>query len=352
MDKYQYVKTMGLLLLYVICTSVRHVSTNTIDNNVTSDQSYGTFKDFINMYNKTYSSSEELRARFDIFKQSLERHRALNAARTHPHDALYGVTQFSDMTPQEFSASVLGHRSLGGQKASALKPNFQFLKIVKDVDPKFDWRTHKPAVVTKVRDQGSCGGCWAFSIVECMETQYALKTGKLIELSPQQLIDCADTPPDHGCGGGNLCATLEWLLDTNQTMVTEKKYPYKAKTGTCKHYTSTDVKVVNYTCRGYHDMTHQEDMMVSLLNHHGPLAVAVDATSWQDYIGGIIQHHCYDRYDNHAVQIVGYDKTGPVPYYIVRNSWGSKFGLNGYLNIKIGDNLCGIANTVGSLDVQ
>lgn len=90
--------------------------------------------------------------------------------------------------------------------------------------------------------------------------------------------------------------------------------------------------------------------MVRLLAYHGPLTVAVDATSWQDYLGGVIQFHCEDN-RNHAVQVVGYDISGAVPYYIVRNTWGTAFGLDGYLNVAIGKNLCAIAEEVSAVDV-
>lgn len=83
------------------------------------------------------------------------------------------------------------------------------------------------------------------------------------------------------------------------------------------------------------------------------MAAAVNALTWQNYLGGVIQYHCDGSFGalNHAVQIVGYDNTAVSPFYIVRNSWGSLFGDNGYAYIGIGNNLCGIANQVSSLNV-
>jgi C1A family cysteine protease len=87
-----------------------------------------------------------------------------------------------------------------------------------------------------------------------------------------------------------------------------------------------------------------EDQLLETLAQHGPVAVAVNALNWQSYLGGVIQFHCdgspYSL--NHAVQIVGYDRTAPIPFYIVRNSWGKDFGDNGYLYIAIGSNICGV----------
>ena len=95
----------------------------------------------------------------------------------------------------------------------------------------------------------------------------------------------------------------------------------------------------NYTCGSY---VNREEDIVSLLNVLGPLSVAVDGTSWQDYLGGVIQYHCEANL-NHAAQIVGYDRTSSPGYYIVRNSWGHAFGIDGYLHVAMDSNVCGEA---------
>ena len=93
-----------------------------------------------------------------------------------------------------------------------------------------------------------------------------------------------------------------------------------------------------------------EEEIIKGVATHGPLAVAVDGLSWQDYLGGIIRYNC-ESHLNHAAEIVGYDLSGPIPYYIVKNSWGADFGIEGYLHIEIGKNLCGLAMRVSALDV-
>ena len=86
-----------------------------------------------------------------------------------------------------------------------------------------------------------------------------------------------------------------------------------------------------------------EDELLESIAIHGPVAAAVNALSWQNYLGGVIHFHCDGAFSslNHAVQIVGYDKSAAIPFYIVRNSWGTVFGDNGYLYIAIGNNMCG-----------
>jgi len=100
----------------------------------------------------------------------------------------------------------------------------------------------------------------------------------------------------------------------------------------------------------FSSFTHNEQEIVKLLAYHGPLVAAVDATSWQDYLGGVVQFHCENN-RNHAVQIVGYDLTADIPYYIVRNSWGPSFGIDGYIHIAIGKNLCGLPEEISAVDV-
>lgn len=93
--------------------------------------------------------------------------------------------------------------------------------------------------------------------------------------------------------------------------------------------------------------------MLYSLAFHGPIAVAINAVSWQNYLGGVIQYHCNssEYFLNHAVQIVGYNLNAEIPHYIIKNSWGENFGDKGYLYIGIGKNLCGLANEVIAVDV-
>lgn len=100
-------------------------------------------------------------------------------------------------------------------------------------------------------------------------------------------------------------------------------------------------------------MVGTEDELLKWLANNGPVAVAINALSWQNYLGGVIQHHCSGLPGslNHAVQIVGYDLTAEIPYYIAKNSWGTLFGNKGYVNLAIGENICGLANEVSMIDI-
>ncbi|XP_035622511.1 cathepsin O isoform X4 [Oncorhynchus keta] len=132
---------------------------------------------------------------------------------------------------------------------------------------------------------------------------------------------------------------------TRVKLVKQAEYPYKAETGICHLFSQSHdgVLVKDFAA---HDFSGLEEAMMGRLVEWGPLAVTVDAISWQDYLGGIMQHHCSCHHANHAVLVTGYDTTGDVPYWIVQNSWGTSWGNKGYVYIKMGDNVCGIADSV------
>ncbi|ELV12725.1 Cathepsin O [Tupaia chinensis] len=206
---------------------------------------------------------------------------------------------------------------------------------------RFDWRDKH--IVTPVRNQQTCGACWAFSVVSAVESACAMAGAPLRELSVQQVLDCAYD--DRGCGGGSTLSALNWLNKTQVKLVGESEYPFTARDGICRFFPASCPGV---SIRGYlaYDFSAQEDEMAKALVALGPLVAVVDAVSWQDYLGGVIQHHCSSGEANHAVLVTGFDKAGQTPYWVVRNSWGRSWGLDGYARVKMGSNIC-----VRTLDV-
>lgn len=314
-------------------------------------------------FNKSYDvNSPQHEIRFQRFQESLDIIKRLNADRegSSSDSALYGLTQFSDLSPEEFSHHHLQpslHKHLGKHHehhVSAIyrnhKNNNHVHKRAIGTLPKIvDWRSK--GAVTPVRNQKECGACWAFSTIETVETMNFLKTGVLQELSVQEAIDCARNG-NLGCDGGDTCSLLIWLAANKTKIETEKAYPLVLQNQICKLQSpTTGVQVAsNFSC-DY--LVGDETTILSLLAYHGPVTVAVNALSWQFYLGGVIQFHCDGNPQNlnHAVQVVGYDLTAEIPHYIIRNSWGTLFGDRGYLYIAVGENLCGLATEVTSLDV-
>lgn len=205
-------------------------------------------------------------------------------------------------------------------------------------------------ILTKIKNQKDCGACWAFSTLETIESMYALKYGNLQELSVQELIDCARFN-NNGCEGGDICTLLYWLDQNSIAIRTDSQYPLKWRSESCGVTKKMEgVKVSNFSCD---EMFVDETELLEMLAKHGPVAVAVNALMWQNYLGGVIRYHCDSEpwLMNHAVQLVGYDLTAEIPHYIARNSWGTDYGDGGYLYLAIGGNTCGVANEVVSLDI-
>ncbi|XP_053734960.1 cathepsin O isoform X2 [Synchiropus splendidus] len=265
-----------------------------------------------------------------------ERHTYLNSFSNTAHSAQYGINQFSSLTPEEFRDVYL-------RTITDSAPLFSGPKA-KGLPARFDWRDR--SVVAPVQNQQACGSCWAFSVVGAVQAANAITGSPLQQLSVQQVVDCSFL--NHGCNGGSPTKALTWLQQTRVKLVPESEYPYTGETGICRFFSDSQAGVVlqNFTA---HNFSGQEEAMMGQLVSHGPLTAIVDAVSWQDYLGGIIQHHCSSHWSNHAVLVVGYDTTGEIPYWIVQNSWGTTWGNAGYVYVKIGGNLCGIADSVATV---
>lgn len=205
-----------------------------------------------------------------------------------------------------------------------------------------DWRT-KGNFVTDVKNQGPCGSCWTFSTTGCLESVTAIATGKLLQLAEQQLVDCADAFNNHGCKGGLPSQAFEYIM-YNKGLMTEQDYPYTAMEGPCKfkpQQAAAFVKdVVNIT-------RYDEMGMVDALANYNPVSFAYEVVAdFMHYKDGIYTStKCHNTTDmvNHAVLAVGYAQENGTPYWIVKNSWGTSWGINGYFYIERGKNMCGLA---------
>ncbi|KAF7668537.1 hypothetical protein LDENG_00006050 [Lucifuga dentata] len=293
---------------------------------------------FTEKFARTYEDGEECNLRHRYFQDAVKRHVYLNSFPAALYSAKYGINQFSDLSPSEFKDLYLRASADRAPLYSGPKPE--------GLPAKFDWRDK--AVMAPVQNQQACGSCWAFSVVEAMQAVHAIAGGQLEELSVQQVLDCCFQ--NQGCNGGSTVQALNWLKQSRVKLVPQSEYPYKAITGICHFFSQSHDGVALKDFVAY-DYSGREEAMMSRLVQQGPLAVIVDAISWQDYLGGIIQFHCSSQQANHAVLVVGYDTTGEIPYWIVQNTWGTTWGNEGYVYIKIGGNICGIADCVASVSL-
>jgi len=329
------------LLLLIVAVFACYAAFNPYPKFQTEMMRRQMFEEWIIKHNKVYASSEEKLVRYTNFLASLERFSQLNEkSRSMGSSATYGLTKFSDMTPEEFKSTIL----MAPRNAPELDKSFKTVNPNPSAaapPPAFDWRTH--GAVTPVKDQGQCGSCWAFSATETIESSWILShnltSGNMPPLSPQQIVSC-DTS-DDGCGGGDTTTAYQYVmsaggLDTNQ------QYPYTAEDGTCTPVKPFYAHVTNWN---YATTDKDENQMKTVLLQQGPISICLDAANWQDYQSGVMTawQCAWINILDHCVQAVGYDMTYSTPYWIVRNSWGTGWGINGYIWLQYGANTCGLA---------
>jgi len=288
-------------------------------------------------FNKVYTTAAEESARFENFKLSLDRINARNSRRS--SSAIFGLTKFSDLSAEEFTSTYLGY----SRKDRVEVPTGELPKV--EVPQTFDWRTLNK--VTPVKNQEQCGSCWAFSVVENVESIYCVKNNldctNLPPLSPQEVVDC-DTV-DQGCNGGDPPTAYQYIISAGG-LEDDSDYPYTGQDGTC-NFQANLVKVTISSWK-YATQTSDESAMQTALVGWGPLSICVDAEPWQDYTGGIMMASDCDTQLDHCVQLVGYDMTNATPFWSVRNSWGADWGENGYIRLQYGQDTCGCADEVTS----
>lgn len=200
-----------------------------------------------------------------------------------------------------------------------------------------DWR--EKGFVTRPNNQGTCGSCYAYSIAQSIEGQVFKRTGKILSLSPQQIVDCSVSFGNQGCTGGSLRNTLRYLEATGGIM-RFNDYKYTGRKGKCQFV--PELAVVNVTSWAIMP-SRDEKAIQAAVAHIGPVAVSINATprTFQLYSDGIYDDdNCSSSSVNHAMLVVGYTPD----YWILKNWWGDQWGEDGYMRIRKGKNACGIAN--------
>ncbi|KAJ1402905.1 Peptidase C1A, papain C-terminal [Sesbania bispinosa] len=275
-------------------------------------------------HRKFYNALGEKERRFDIFKDNLRFIDEHNKAENQTFKL--GLNKFADLTNQEYRAMFLGTRK--GMLSGSKKTNRYAYRDSDDLPPSVDWR--EKGAVAPVKDQGQCGSCWAFSTVAAVEGINQIVTGDLISLSEQELVDC-DRGYNMGCNGGLMDYAFDFIIQ-NGGIDTEEDYPYHARDDTCDP-NRKNAKVV--TIDGYEDVPENDEKSLMKAVANQPVSVAIEAggRAFQLYESGVFTGLCGTELD-HGVVVVGYGTENGTDYWLVRNSWGSAWGENGYIKLE------------------
>ncbi|CAM6089528.1 unnamed protein product [Calypogeia fissa] len=291
------------------------------------------FASFALKHGKVYKSLEELQHRFDTFVSNVE---LIESTNKKGLSYKLGINKFADIPFEEFKQHYLGAQ----QECSATKGNHRMSNAL--LPETKDWRLHD--IVSPVKNQKSCGSCWTFSTTGALEAAHAQATGHMVLLSEQQLVDCAGDFNNFGCNGGLPSQAFEYVRYRGG-LDTEESYPYKAEDYTCtfdpKNVGATVYDVVNITEGAEYELK-------DAVGFSRPVSVCYEVVNdFYLYVGGVYTStNCHDRTDtvNHAVLAVGYDVAEDgMPYWIIKNSWGLDWGVDGYFNMEMGKNMCGVA---------
>lgn len=310
-------------------------------------------------YNKSYATVAEERRRFRVYARNMAYIKATNAeAEAAGLTYELGETAYTDLTNQEFMAmytapapaqlpadeSVITTRA-GPVDAVGGAPGQLpvYVNLSASAPASVDWRAS--GAVTPVKNQGRCGSCWAFSTVAVVEGIYQIRTGKLVSLSEQELVDC-DTL-DDGCDGGISYRALRWIA-SNGGITTEADYPYTGTTDACNRAKLSHNAV---SIAGLQRVATRSEASLANAVAGQPVAVSIEAggDNFQHYKKGVYNGPCGTNL-NHGVTVVGYgqEAAGGDRYWIVKNSWGQGWGDDGYIRMKKDvagkpEGLCGIA---------
>jgi len=312
------------------------------ENDPTLDDQW---EDFKQRYGKKYKDSNETEYRRNVWEghmKFIDKHNKETAAGQHTYTV--GINEFADFTSQEFVKYFNGLKMNHTLQMNVAK----IQKMRKDLPASVDWR--KEGYVTPIKNQQQCGSCWAFSATGSLEGQHFKKNNKLVSLSEQQLVDCDKI--DYGCEGG-LPTNAFTYIKQNNGIDTEASYPYHALDGPKCLFRKADIGA---TDSGYKSITKgDENALQEAVATVGPISVGIDASqmSFQLYNKGVYyEPDCSSQFLDHGVLAVGYGSTSEddqnyptvLDYWIVKNSWGTSWGMEGYIWMSRNrKNNCGIA---------
>jgi cathepsin L len=287
---------------------------------------------YMETFSKKYDNHSEIKLRaerIDIAKQHGQKNK------------IFGQTSRSDIFPHENLQNKHLMQSFHEDIRREDNNIHVHLGVPNSLQP-IDWRNvDGVSYVTSVRNQGECGGCYAFAAAAALE--YWSKKGEPKFLSVEHLMDCSSSAANtnDGCDGGLMEYVFEYAMGHSVTL--EEDAPYFGGMDACpKRDMYSHVRVLNWKVIEKQVNKNAEKELEWILHAYGPVTIGVDSKNWDNYIGGIFTHDLCETEIDHAVTIVGYTKDA----WIVKNSWGADWGQNGYIYLERGHNTCGLAEYI------
>jgi len=293
---------------------------------------------------KKYDTQLEAKFRLKIYmenKAKVERHN--RKAQQGKHTFTLQMNKYGDLLHHEFRTMLNGYK----QRPKNQTRKYEAATFIRNahvdrLPAKVDWR--KLGAVTPVKDQGQCGSCWSFSTTGALEAMNFRKTGKLVSLSEQNLVDCSTEYGNEGCNGGLMDNAFQYIKE-NGGIDTERSYPYEGEDDECRYNPrwkgASDIGFVDVESGNEEELQHA-------IASQGPCSIAIDASheSFQFYSKGVYREpECDPEMLDHGVLLVGYGQEGDgSKYWLVKNSWSDGWGDNGYIKMaREEDNMCGVA---------